>query len=75
MLDSNTMRSVEKKKGQTSSKAKRKQKGTTFFHKFKTNLRSDSLFPSDAYRAEPPGKIHISLTTLVSGGSCILRAS
>jgi len=46
-----------------------------YFHKLSTNLKSDSFFPSDVKIAEPPGRIHISLTALVSGGRWILRTS
>jgi hypothetical protein len=64
--------SVRKNYGETQYQA---IKGKQYFHKLSTDLKSDSFFPSDVKIAEPPGRIHISLTALVSGGRWILRTS
>jgi len=37
-------------------------------------LKSDNLLPSDVKIADPPGRIHISLTALVSGGRWIFAS-
>lgn len=47
-----------------------KTEGTAICHKFETNLQADTLLPRMQKRAEPPGKILISLTTLYMLHGC-----